>query len=144
MLAAEHDISADVWSATSFQLLREEALEVERWNRMHPDAEPRVSYVVEQLGGNDGPVVAVTDYMKTVPDQIGRFVPPPFVPLGTDGYGRSDTRAALRRHFEVDAQSITVAVMHGLAVQERLPRHVVNAALEQYEIAVDAPDPRTR
>jgi pyruvate dehydrogenase E1 component len=144
MLAAEHDISADVWSATSFQLLREDALDVERWNRMHPDAEPRVSYVVEQLGGNDGPVVAVTDYMKTVPDQIGRFVPPPFVPLGTDGYGRSDTRAALRRHFEVDAQSITVAVMHGLAEQERLPRHVVNAALEQYEIAVDSPDPRIR
>jgi pyruvate dehydrogenase E1 component len=144
MLANEHDIAADVWSATSFQLLREDALDVERWNRMHPDAEPRVSYVVEQLGGNDGPVVAVTDYMKTVPDQIGRFVPPPFVPLGTDGYGRSDTRAALRRHFEVDAQSITVAVMHGLAEQERLPRHVVNAALEQYEIAVDSPDPRVR
>jgi pyruvate dehydrogenase E1 component len=144
MLANEHDIAADVWSATSFQLLREDALDVERWNRMHPDAEPRVSYVVEQLGGNDGPVVAVTDYMKTVPDQIGRFVPPPFVPLGTDGYGRSDTRAALRRHFEVDAQSSTVAVMHGLAEQERLPRHVVNAALEQYEIAVDSPDPRVR
>jgi pyruvate dehydrogenase E1 component len=144
LLAEQHDVSADVWSAPSFQLLREDALEVERWNRLHPDMEPRVSYVHEQLGGDDGPVIAVSDYMKAVPDQIGRFVPPPFRALGTDGYGRSDTRAALRRHFEIDAPSITVAVLHGLAEQERIPRHVVGAALEQYEIATDLPDPRLR
>ena len=86
---------------------------------LHPDAEPRTAYVTEQLGGSDGPVVAVSDYMKAVPDQVGRFVPPPFIPLGTDGYGRSDTRAALRRHFEVDAESIAVAVLHGLVAQDR-------------------------
>ena len=95
LLAAEHDVAADIWSATSFQLLREDALDVERWNRLHPDAEPRVPYVLEQLGTGDGPVIAVSDYMKVVPDQIGRFAPQPFIPLGTDGYGRSDTRAAL-------------------------------------------------
>jgi pyruvate dehydrogenase E1 component len=144
LLAEHHDVAADVWSATSFQLLRADALEVERWNRMHPDAEPRVAYVTEQLGGSDGPVVAVSDYMKAVPDQVGRFVPPPFIPLGTDGYGRSDTRDALRRHFEVDAESIAVAVLHGLAGDQRLPRHEVAAALEQYGIAVESPDPRVR
>ncbi|MGA7987834.1 MAG: pyruvate dehydrogenase (acetyl-transferring), homodimeric type [Candidatus Dormiibacterota bacterium] len=144
VLLEQHDVAAEVWSATSFQLLRIDALEVERWNRLHPDAEPRVSYVEEQLGGEGGPIVAVTDYMKAVPDQIGRFVPGPFIPLGTDGYGRSDTRVALRRHFEVDAGSIAVAVLDGLAQQDRLPRHVVAAALEQHGIDTEVGDPRTR
>jgi pyruvate dehydrogenase E1 component len=144
VLLEQHDVAAEVWSAPSFQLLRTDALEVERWNRVHPDAEPRVSYVDEQLGGADGPIVAVTDYMKAVPDQIGRFVPGPFIPLGTDGYGRSDTRVALRRHFEVDAGSIAVAVLDGLAQQDRLPRHVVAAALEHYGIDTEVGDPRSR
>jgi pyruvate dehydrogenase E1 component len=144
LLADEHDVSADVWSATSFLGLREDGLEVERWNRLHPDAAPRVPYVVEQLGKTDGPVVAVSDFMKTVADQIGRFAPQPFIPLGTDGYGRSDTRAALRRHFEVDAPSITVAVLDGLARSERIPAHVVSAALEQYEVDTEAIEPRLR
>jgi pyruvate dehydrogenase E1 component len=144
MLLEEHDVAAEVWSATSFQLLRQDALEVERWNRLHPDAEPRVSYVDEQLGGDGGPIVAVTDYMKAVPDQIGRFVTVPFIPLGTDGYGRSDTRVALRRHFEVDAGSISVAVLDGLAQQDRLPRHVVAAAIEHYGLDTELVDPRYR
>ncbi len=144
MLLEQHDVAAEVWSATSFQLLRQDALEVERWNRLHPDAEPRVSFVDEQLGGDGGPIVAVTDYMKAVPDQIGRFFTVPFIPLGTDGYGRSDTRVALRRHFEVDAESISVAVLDGLARQDRLPRHVVAAAIEQYGLDTELADPRYR
>ena len=144
MLAEQHDVAADVWSATSFQLLRHDAIEVERWNRLHPDDEPRVPYITQQLGGDDGPVVAVSDYLKTVPDQIGRFAPRPFIPLGTDGYGRSDTRQALRRHFETDAESITVAVLDGLAQQDRVPRHAVSAAIEQYALDTESPDPRTR
>jgi len=144
LLADQHDVAADVWSATSFQLLRDDALEVERWNRLHPDAEPRTAYVTDVLGGSDGPVVAVSDYMKAVPDQVGRFVPPPFIPLGTDGYGRSDTRAALRRHFEVDAESITVAVLHGLVAQNRLPRHEAAAAIEHYGLPAESLDPRVR
>jgi pyruvate dehydrogenase E1 component len=144
MLAEQHDVAADVWSATSFQLLRQDAIEVERWNRLHPDDEPRVPYVVQQLGGDDGPVIAVSDYVKTVPDQIGRFAPRPFIPLGTDGYGRSDTRQALRRHFETDAESITVSVLEGLAQQERVPRHTVSAAIEQYALDTESPDPRVR
>ena len=80
--------------------------------------------------------------MKAVPDQIGRFVPGPFIPLGTDGYGRSDTRVALRRHFEVNAASVTVAVLDGLARQDRLPRHVVAAAIEHHGVDTELPDPR--
>ena len=144
MLLEQHDVAAEVWSATSFQLLRQDALEVERWNRLHPDAEPRIAYIDEQLGGEGGPIVAVTDYMKAVPDQIGRFVTVPFIPLGTDGYGRSDTRVALRRHFEVDAGSISVAVLDGLAQQEQLPRHVVAAAIEHYGLETELADPRDR
>ena len=96
LLADEFDVGGDVWSATSYKLLREDALSVERWNRLHPNgAASRVPYVTECLAETAGPIVAVTDFMKSVPDQIVRFVPAPFVPLGTDGYGFSDTRAAL-------------------------------------------------
>jgi len=144
MLADDYDVAADVWSATSFQQLRADALDVERWNRLHPDQEPRVPYLVQQLGGADGPVVAVSDYMKTVPDQIGRFSPQPFIPLGTDGYGRSDTRQALRRFFETDAESVTVAVLEGLATQDRVPRHTVSAAIEQFALETETAYPRTR
>ncbi|HWW10384.1 MAG TPA: pyruvate dehydrogenase (acetyl-transferring), homodimeric type [Candidatus Acidoferrales bacterium] len=144
LLAEQHDVSAEIWSATSYLLLRQDALEVERWNRLHPDLPPRTSYVTEQLGPGKGPVVAVSDYMKIVPDQIGRFSPRPFIPLGTDGYGRSDTRAALRRHFEVDAPSIAVAVLEGLVSENGVPKHAVAAALEQYEIDTETADPRVR
>ena len=144
LLADEHDVAADVWSATSLLELRNDALEVERWNRLHPDEQPRVSYVAEQLGASDGPIVAVTDYMKILADQVGRFLPQPFIPLGTDGYGRSDTRTALRRHFETDAKAVTVSVLDGLARQGSVPRHVVGAALEQYEIDAEALEPRVR
>ena len=92
----------------------------------------------------NGPVIASSDYMKAVPDQIGRFVSSPFITLGTDGYGRSDTRVALRRHFEVDAGSIAVAVLDGLARQDRLPRHVVAAAIELHGVDAEVADPRSR
>ncbi len=88
--------------------------------------------------------MAVTDFVKAVPDQIARFVPRPFIPLGTDGYGFSDTRAALRRHFEVDAPPIAVAVLEGLVSENGVPKHAVAAALEQYEIDTEAADPRVR
>ncbi len=143
-LAANHDTAADVWSVTSYQQLRNDALEVERWNRLHPDAEPRIPYIVEQLGERPGPIVAVTDYLKAVSDQVARFVPQDFVPLGTDGFGRSDTRQALRRHFETDSEHVTVAVLDGLARAGEIPRHQVAAALEQYEIDAELPNPLVR
>jgi pyruvate dehydrogenase E1 component len=142
LLLEEHDVSADVWSAPSYKLLREDALSAERWNRLHPTERPRVPYVTEQLGPTDGPIVAVTDFMKAVPDQIGRFVPKPFVPLGTDGYGLSDTREALRRHFEVDAAHIVVATLSALAMQGDIKGEAVAEAIRRYGIDPDSVDPR--
>ncbi len=142
MLLEDHDVAAEVWSATSYKLLREDALEAERWNRLHPTEPPRTPYVTEQLGGVEGPIVAVTDYMKAVPDQIARFVPHPFLPLGTDGFGYSDTRAALRRHFEVDAAHVVVAALDGLAIQGKVGGDLVEKAIRLYGLDPDAPDPR--
>jgi pyruvate dehydrogenase E1 component len=142
LLSEDYDVAADVWSATSYKLLREDALSVERWNRLHPTQTPRVPYVAEQLGGTEGPIVAVTDFMKAVPDQIARFVPRPFVALGTDGYGFSDTREALRRHFEVDAAHVVVATLSSLALQGDIKAEVVTDAIRKYGIDADAIDPR--
>ena len=142
LLADEHDVGADVWSATSFQQLRNDALAVERWNRLHPTETPRRPYVVDALGEAAGPVVAVTDFVKAVPDQIARWVPQPFVPLGTDGFGLSDARAPLRRHFEVDAAHVVVAALDGLAQRGDVTADVVAGAIDRYGIDRDALDPR--
>jgi pyruvate dehydrogenase E1 component len=142
LLAGQYDVAADVWSATSYKALREDALSVERWNRLHPHDDARVPYVLEQLGDTAGPIVAVTDYMKSVPDQIGRFVNRPFIPLGTDGFGFSDTRPALREHFEVDAPHVAVAVLDGLATQGAVGRDVVADAIKRFGVDPDRPDPR--
>ena len=114
-LAEKHGVGAELWSATSYKRLREEALAVERWNRLHPEAEPRTPEVARKLADADGPVVAVTDFMRAVPDQMSRWVPAAYTSLGTDGFGRSDTREALRRFFENDAAHIVVAVLASLA-----------------------------
>ncbi|HEX2064064.1 MAG TPA: pyruvate dehydrogenase (acetyl-transferring), homodimeric type, partial [Acidimicrobiales bacterium] len=143
LLAENHDVAAELWSATSYKALREEALSVERWNRLHPGEPPRTPFVTEALSTAEGPLVAVTDFMKMVPDQVSRWVPGSYTPLGTDGYGRSDTRAALRRHFETDAGHVVVAVLKALAdLQEGKPEEVADA-IGRYEIDPDAPDPRT-
>jgi pyruvate dehydrogenase E1 component len=115
LLATDWGVSADVWSATSWTELRREALASESWNMLHPDETPRVPYVTSVLADAAGPVVAVSDWIKAVPDQIARWVPGTFTSLGTDGFGFSDTRPAARRFFHVDAESITVAVLWELA-----------------------------
>ena len=115
LLATDWGVSADVWSATSWTELRREALACESWNMLHPADPPRVPYVTSALSGAAGPVVAVSDWIKAVPDQIARWVPGTFTSLGTDGFGFSDTRPAARRYFHVDAESITVAVLWELA-----------------------------
>jgi pyruvate dehydrogenase E1 component len=143
MLFDECDVAADVWSATSYKALREDALECERWNRLHPTEPPRTPYVTQCLEPVGGPVIACSDWMKAVPDQIARFVPHPFVPLGTDGFGFSDVRAALRRHFENDAEHVVVAALDALAQAGRLDAACVAAAIERYAIDPDTPDPRT-
>jgi len=115
MLARDWGVSADVWSATSWTELRREALACESFNMLHPDESSRVPYVTSLLADAAGPVVAVSDWIKAVPDQIARWVPGAFTSLGTDGFGFSDTRPAARRFFHVDAESITVAVLWELA-----------------------------
>ena len=142
LLADDHDVAADVWSATSYQQLRNDALAVERWNRLHPTETPRRPYIAEVFDEVDGPVVAVTDFVKAVPDQIARWVPQPFVPLGTDGFGLSDARAPLRRHFEVDAAHVVVAALHGLAQRGDVKAEAVAAAIDRYGIDAERLDPR--
>src|SRR3990170_3616348 len=116
ILAEEFDVAADVWSATSFQQLRNDALDVERWNRLHPDAEQRTAYVSQCLAPTEGPIIAATDYMKAVPDMVARWIDRPYTVLGTDGFGRSDTREALRTHFEVNAEHIAYASLYSLCL----------------------------
>ena len=142
LLASDWGVAAEAWSVTSYKALREDGLEVERWNRLHPESAPRVPYITRVLEDARGPIVAVTDYLKAVPDQVARFVRVPFTVLGTDGFGRSDTRAALRRHFEVDAAHIVVAVLAELAAAGEGKPDEVAAAIEKYGIDPEAIDPR--
>jgi pyruvate dehydrogenase E1 component len=141
-LAEHYGVGADLWSATSYKALRDEAMEAERWNRLHPGAEGRTPRVTELLTDGEGPVVAVTDHITLVPDQVGRWVPRTFVPLGTDGFGRSDTREKLRRFFEIDAGHIVVATLWGLARDGVVDASVVDDAIRRYDIDADASDPR--
>jgi pyruvate dehydrogenase E1 component len=140
-LAEHYDVSAELWSATSYKKLRDEALSVDRWNLFHPSEEAQIPFVTEALSAVEGPVVAVTDYMKLVPDQVARWVPGSFVTLGTDGFGRSDARPALRRFFEVDTGHIVAATLSALAAEGRLPADLVKDAFDRYQIDPDAPDP---
>ncbi len=143
LLMKDFGIPTDVWSVTSFNELRRDALEVERWNQLHPDAEPRTCYIQKCLADRPGPYVAATDYMKINADQIQRWVPGRFVPLGTDGYGRSDARAALRQHFEVDKRFVAVTALKALADDGVLDQKTVTEAIEKYGIDPDRPDPVT-
>jgi pyruvate dehydrogenase E1 component len=141
MLSGRFGISSDVWSATSYQQLRQEALSTDRWNRLHPESEPRLPWVSRALEGVAGPFVAATDFMKIVPDFIRPWVPGLYVTLGTDGYGRSDTRERLRRHFEVDAESIAVAALHALCREGRLPAAEAARGIRDLGVDPEAPDP---
>jgi pyruvate dehydrogenase E1 component len=134
ILAERYDVAADTWAVTSWTRLRTNALEVERWNRLHPGDEPRTAYITEALGSGPDPVVTITDYMRSVPDQVSRFVDRPYGSLGTDGFGRSDNREALRSYFEVNAPHLVVAVLHQLAEGGRIDRTVVKGAIEDLGI----------
>jgi pyruvate dehydrogenase E1 component len=134
LLAQDWGVSADVWSVTSWTELRREAVEAEEHNLLHPEEEPRVPYVTRRLQDAEGPVVAVSDWMRAVPDLIAPYAPHGMRSLGTDGFGLSDTRPALRRYFHVDAESIVVRTLASLADWGRLDRDVVREAVEKYQI----------
>ena len=141
-LAEHYDVGAELWSATSYKALREEGLEAERENRLHPSGERRVPRVAQILADSVGPITAVSDFMAIVPDQIRQFLPNRmFTTLGTDGMGRSDTREALRRHFEIDAANVVVATLSGLARDGVVDPSVVSDAIQRYDIDPDAVNP---
>jgi pyruvate dehydrogenase E1 component len=143
-LAEHYGVGAELWSATSYQQLRSQALEAERWNRLHPTEAPRTPWVTEQLVGAQGPVVAVSDWMRSVPEQIARWVPRRFMPLGTDGFGRSDTREALRRFFETDAPSVVLTVLSELVAEGALVPAALTDAIGRYQIVTEEPAPWLR
>jgi pyruvate dehydrogenase E1 component len=144
LLAADFQISADVWSVTSFTELRRDGLEVERWSRLHPTETSRPSFVEEAMYGHPGPVVAATDYMRALPDGIRPFIQAPYRVLGTDGFGRSDFRAALRGFFEVDRHHVVVAALASLAEEGTIAPEIVQGAIEKYGIATEGEAPWLR
>jgi pyruvate dehydrogenase E1 component len=141
LLAEDWGVTADIWSAPSFNELRREGLRTERWNRLHPAQEPRRSYVETCLAGQTGPVIAATDYIKAYADQIRPFVPGRYTVLGTDGFGRSDYRRALRSFFEVDRHHVAVAALYSLAQEGAVPAGKVADAIKKYGIDPEKPDP---
>ncbi len=143
LLHHDFGVAADIWSITSFNLLRRDGLSVERWNRLHPDKQPQIPYLQQCLQGHAGPVVAATDYMKIYADQVRQFVPRNYCVLGTDGFGRSDTREMLRRFFEVDRYNIAVAALASLADEGKIEQRQVSAAIKKYNIDPDKPEPTT-
>ncbi len=138
LLESDFRVGADVWSVTSFTELRRDGIEVERWNMLHPDSEPRQAFVASCLSDRPGPVVASTDYIRAFADQIRQWVPGSYRVLGTDGFGRSDFRRALRRFFEVDRHYVAVAALYELGDRERAAE-----AIKRYQIDADAPMPTT-
>jgi pyruvate dehydrogenase E1 component len=135
ILAEKYGVSADVWSATSYKLLRTDAIRSQRWNLLHPTLPPRKSYVETLLAKEQGAFVAVSDNIRTVPDQIAPWVPGGLFTLGTDGFGRSDTRTRLRRFFGVDAESTVIGTLYALAGKNLIERQVVAQAIK--DLGVD-------
>jgi pyruvate dehydrogenase E1 component len=133
LLASDWGVAAEVWSATSWTELRRDAMACESYNLLHPEAD-RVPYVTSALSGGSGPVVAVSDWIRAVPDQIVRWVPGPYTSLGTDGFGFSDTRPAARRFFHVDAESITLAVLAQLARSGSVDPSLPAQAIAKYKL----------
>ena len=134
VLADDFGVAADVWSVTSWNELARDAVATEKWNLNHPGDSPRTAYVTATLDGAPGPVLAVSDFMRAVPDQIARWVPAQWQSLGADGYGFADTRAAARRFFQIDAPSIVVSALQTLAARGEVKPEVVTDAFERFRI----------
>ncbi|MFY7698429.1 MAG: pyruvate dehydrogenase (acetyl-transferring), homodimeric type [Legionella sp.] len=143
MLSDDFSVTADVWSVTSFNELARDGRDVERFNRLHPEQPQKQSYVQQQLNSTNGPIIAVSDYIRMYADQIRPYLSKPYVTLGTDGYGRSDTRAKLRHFFEVDAKFIVLAALNALADQGAIAKSVVAEAIKRYQIDQEKINPAT-
>jgi pyruvate dehydrogenase E1 component len=134
ILAERYEVSADVWSATNYKSLRNDALNCQRWSMLHPTETRRRSYVETLLAKEKGPFIGVSDHMRIVPDQIAPWVPGGLMALGTDGFGRSDTRARLRRFFEVDAECTVIATLYALAEEGELKKQIVAKAIQELDV----------
>jgi pyruvate dehydrogenase E1 component len=143
ILEEHYGVSAEVFSVTSFSELRKDALSVARWNMLHPGEQQRRNYVQETLEGRAGPYIAATDYMKTVADQIRQWVPGSYTALGTDGFGRSDSRAELRRFFEVDRHYVVVASLKALSDEGKIDKNTVSKAMHAFGIDPEKSNPLT-
>jgi len=143
LLQKDFGVAADIWSCPSFNELRRDGLAVERWNLLHPTEPPRRSYVEECLAAHTGPAVAATDYMRAFAEQIRPYVPCRYLCLGTDGFGRSDYRVALRNFFEVNRHYVAIAALKLLADEGAVPRAKVSEAITKYGIDPDSPPPWT-
>ena len=141
LLDKDFGVTSDIWSCPSFNELARDGFDVERWNRLHPEDKQRKAYVTECLEGRQGPAIAATDYIRTFAEQIRGFVPTRYTVLGTDGFGRSDTRATLRRHFEVDRYYIAHAAIAALAAEGKMAGKDVARAIKLYKIDVDRMNP---
>ena len=143
LLKQDFGVASDIWGVTSFNELRRDGMDTQRWNMLHPEKKPRTCYVTSSLLGPDRPVIAATDYMKIHADQIREYVPGRYVVLGTDGFGRSDSRAKLRKFFEVDRFYVTVAALKALADDDLIPISKVAKAIKKYGIDPEKPNPVT-
>jgi pyruvate dehydrogenase E1 component len=141
ILAEKYGVATDVWSVTSYNELRRDALEVERWNRLHPSQSVKRPYILHALDGAEGPIIAATDYMKVVPDQLAPWLPERLVSLGTDGFGRSDNREHLRQHFEVNAESITAATLSRLSRDGKFDAKKAEKAFTELGVDAERGDP---
>ena len=139
LLRNDFGIASDVWSVTSFNLLNRDGRETERWNLLHPTETARQSFLTASLSGRNGPFVAATDYIRAYADQVREFVPGRYTVLGTDGFGRSDSRQNLRKFFEVDRYYVAVAALKALADEGKLPASRVAEAIARYGIDADKP-----
>ena len=135
-------MDANVWSVTSFNELAREARDIERWNRLHPLDDSKVPYITQVMKGQRGPAIGATDYIHQYAEQIRAWLPMSYTVLGTDGFGRSDTRAQLRKHFEVSRCHIVVAALKALVDENSLPAVKVVEAIEKYGLNPDKPNPR--
>jgi pyruvate dehydrogenase E1 component len=137
----DYKVSADVWSVTSYKELRRDALDIERWNLLHPSEEQKVSYITKMLRDEEGVFVASSDYVKALPDSISKWIPRPLISLGTDGFGRSESRKALRDFFEVDARHIVLATLYALMKDGKIKSSIVEKAMKDLDIKPDKRNP---
>tara|TARA_B100000029_G_scaffold505920_1_gene587565 strand:+ start:60806 stop:63475 length:2670 start_codon:yes stop_codon:yes gene_type:complete len=143
ILEDNYEVSANIWSITSYKALHNDAIDVTRWNILHPEETPRIPYVTSILGDTQGPYIATCDYVKALPETISAYFPEPLITLGTDGFGRSDNRANLRDFFEVDSRYIALAALYGLMRDDKIPSSMFKQAMSDLQIDSDKPNPLT-